>query len=168
MDLDDAHLLGLHLVGTVELPVEPAGARIFAVRLPAAKGGAPRYFIKAVVRHDECHTVTQFVPLDHVRLMKFKAVPATDADKAVPAANLSAAELKTLVEKISWDKHVKDDRATHEVELRPGQKATIVVPENASVMVRNEATVPAAVSREAAMHPMGLTCPKGWCPHGTN
>ena len=162
LDLNHDHMLGLHLVGTVELPSQPGGARILAVRYPAPKGGSPRYFLKIHQRHGDCHSVTHFVAIDHVRLVRFQAGP----EKAAQAASLTGDEIKEMVTKMEWAKHVKDDRVTHEVEVRPNQTGTVHVSEAAPVVVRAEATVPAATSREAAPFAMAFACPRTTaCPH---
>ena len=156
LDLGPDHLHGLHIVGTVSLPSHPAGGRIFAVRYPAPKGGSPRYFVKIHQRHGDCHSVTHFVDVDHVRQVRFHAAPTAGAEKAAQPATMTGQELKDHVTKIDWAKHVKDDRATHEVEIRPNQTGTVHVPEAAPVIVRTEATVPAATARRWPRFPCPL------------
>ena len=163
LDLNHDHLLGLHLVGTVELPSHPGGARILAVRYPAPKGGSPPVLPQdppAARRLSQRHAFRG----RSITSAWFDSRPRPE--KAAQPANLTGDEIKEMVTKMEWAKHVKDDRVTHEVEVRPNQTGTVHVPEAAPVVVRAEATVPAATSREAAPFAMAFACPRTTaCPH---
>jgi hypothetical protein len=174
LDLGHDHHLGLHLVGSVGLPSHPAGGRIYVVHYPPPKGAATsaaKLYLKIVQRYSDAHVVTHFVPLEHVRLVRYQAVPATGAEKGLPQVTLTGDELRHQVGKIDWSKSIKDDRCTHEIEFRPNQMGAVFVPETAPVILRTETTLPAATSLESAGISAAFACPHGprpfACPHGS-
>jgi hypothetical protein len=178
LHLEPHHTLGLNLVGTVAFPSPfPADGRIFVVRHPAPKGakGAdaePTYHAKIVQKLSDSHSITRFVAIDHVRLIRFRppvapptAKPASPSKAAAEPLELSNEDLRREVKAVKWDEHIKDPNHTYQVELRPGRTGVVFVPEQAPVLLRHEATVPAATSLES---PLGAHCPHGMafaCPH---
>jgi hypothetical protein len=164
LDLGHEHLDGLNVVGTVALPSHPAGARIFVVRYPGPKKGSERFFIKIVQRFGDCHVVTHFVELQHVRHVRFHAPHGAAA--AGQPSSLHGDDLKAEVSKIEWSKFIKDDRHLHEVELRPNHSGTVLVGEASPVILRTEASVPAATSLGPPAFPGSHGCPTaiGACP----
>ncbi len=164
LELSAEHLLGLDLVGTVELPSPfPATGRVFLVRHPGAEGGSAdatpaRFFIKLVQRISDSQTITRFVGPEHVRAIHLR--PAKPGGAAEEATLLSGEQLRRELGTIEWSKAVEDNRLAHEVELRPGHVGVIRVPESAPVLLRLEQTVSAALSIDvlAGLRP-------GPCPH---
>ena len=128
--------------------------------LSRSKGGIASVFPQdrpAAQRLSHCHSLRG--PWITSDWSDFRPLPVPHRRKRPQAATLTGDELKDQVAKIDWGKHVKDDRATHEVELRPNQTGTVLVPEAAPVVVRTEATVPAATSLETAAFPC-FACPR--------
>jgi hypothetical protein len=157
------HILGLDLVGTVEMPSPfPASGRVFLVRHPGSEGAsgeaaAARYFVKVVQRINDSQTVTRFVSPEHVRAIRFH--PATTAAAADAPALLTGDQLRTEMRDIDWTKEMKDHRSSHEIELHPGREGTVVVPESAPVLVRLEQSMPAALSLDALSSLRPSPCP---------
>jgi hypothetical protein len=163
LELTAEHLLGLDLVGTVELPSPfPAAGRVFLVRHPGAEGSAaapaqPRLFLKLVQRLSDSQTVTRFVSPEHVRGVRFR--PSKPGEAPEEPTLVSGESIRREIGAIDWTKSVKDQRTAHEVELRPGHLGVLHVPESAPVLVRLEQTVPAALSLDALAGLRPSPCP---------
>jgi hypothetical protein len=164
LDLGAEHFLGLELVGTVELPSPfPAAGRIFVVRHPGSEPAAgeasqPRHFIKVVQRINDSQTVTRFVGPEHVRAIRFR--PAKAGGAGEEPTLLSGDRLRAEMGSIDWVKPVKDQRSSHEIELRPEHVGTVLVPESAPVLLRLEQAMPAGLSQDA----LSILQPRP-CPH---
>jgi hypothetical protein len=181
LQIEPHQTLGLNLVGTVALPGPyPAEGRIYVVRHPAPKGakGAdakPSYHLKIVQKFSDSHSVTRVISLDHVRLIRYNqshepppAGSGTSAKATAPPSQLSHDELQKEVAAIPWEKSVKDERGCYEAELFTDQPGVVYVPEPAPVLLRYEATVPAATSLDSLVYAGGLCPPTGTrlaCPH---
>jgi hypothetical protein len=180
LHIEAHHAVGLGLVGTVALPGPfPADGRIFVVRDPGHKGakGAdakPHYHLKIVQKLSDSHSITRIVALEDVRLLRLNPQPlppAATSSPAKPAAHpsqYSNDELQKEIAGIPWAQSIKDDRSSYESELFAARTGVVYVPEQAPVLMKFEATVPAAVSLESLVSPTGL-CPRTGaaiaCPH---
>jgi hypothetical protein len=158
------HILGLELVGTVELPSPfPAAGRVFLVRHPGSESAVgetsqPKHFIKVVQRMNDSQTITRFVSPEHVRAVRFRSSKPGGAAEAPTL--VSGERLRGEIGSVDWGKTAEDQRLSHEIELRPEQVGTVLVPESAPVLLRLEQTMPAALSQDA----LSILKPSP-CPH---
>ena len=175
LQIEPHHMLGMNLVGTVALPSPfPAAARIFVVRHPAPKGAKgdkakPVYHLKIVQELSETHSITRFVALDHVRLVRFnqsaEGFPSPAAAVAKDASlpfRLENDDLRREIDAMAWEKTAKEGRGAYEVELYPERMGVVYVPERAPVLMRHECTVIAATSVESLLGPRYF-CPPCCC-----
>ncbi len=153
------HILGLDLVGTVELPSPvPAAGRIYLVRYPSPPGDQAQHklFIKIVEKINDSHIITRIVSPEHVRAIRFNSSGAAGTNTETTVLNGN--QLRREIESIDWQNFVRDHRSSYEIELRPQQTGVVMVPESSPVILRHEQTVPAATS-------LSITPGAQPCPH---
>ena len=156
LQIEPHHAQAMTLVGTVALPSPyPAEGRIFLVRHPVPAGSQgnaarPTFHVKVVQKISDSHTITRFVDIDHVRLVRLS--PRSEektSDTTEPAAEmLDDKDLKKELAAIAWGSAGETNCHPLEVELRPGQTGVVHVPEAAPVLLRYDCTVTAATSLE--------------------
>ncbi|WP_165222246.1 hypothetical protein [Aquisphaera insulae] len=184
LEFSEGQALAFDLVGTVSLPGPyPATGEIFLIRYPGptdpkARDRHPRYYLKSVQHLSQTHTVTRFVSIPDIKLVRF-----VDEDEAAEAGWggdepcwLSEAtivrpgEIRDLIGSLKWDP--KADDVAYEVRLPQGTRGIIYVPENAPVLTRHESLISAAASAEGSYSPArGCASIKkaqalSACPHG--
>ena len=172
LQIEPHHRLGMSLVGTVALPSPfPAEGRIFVVRHPESnqpQGGEakPSYHLKIVQKLSDTHSITRFMALDDMRLIRFSPprdsqnAPARAGEEAPGPLCLDREQLREVVEAVPWEKVVRDGRCDYEVELYPDRTGVVYVPEQAPVLLRHECAVMAAMS-------LDTTGPWSSCPRSS-
>ncbi|QEH33514.1 hypothetical protein OJF2_20160 [Aquisphaera giovannonii] len=162
LEFSEGQALAFDLVGTVSLPGPyPSTGDILLIRYPGpadprAKDRHPRYYLKIVQQLSQTHTVTRFVAIPDIRMVRIvEDAEAASAEWTGDGPNwLSHAtvvrpgEIRDLIASLKWDP--KAENVAYEVRLPQGTRGIVYVPENAPVLTRHESLISAATSAEGS------------------